>query len=313
MTLDANSIRYLAQLQELGIPALDALPPDQGRAERRRRPRPAPGPATVRAQPVSIPAAAGEPVPARVLIPAGRPRGVLVYLHGGGWVFGEPDEFDALCRTLADRTGATVLLVDYRLAPEHPFPAGLQDAWSALEWAAQHRAELAAEPDAPLLVAGDSAGGNLAAVVCRWARDRGGPLIALQALVYPVTDSDLDTPSYLDPANQLVVNRRVMAWFWDQYLPDPARRAQPDAAPLRADGLAGLPPAVVITAEHDVLRDEGERYAARLADAGVPVTHRRFDGQLHGFFTNLDQLPQSRVAIDLVADAISARLAAPAP
>ena len=159
----------------------------------------------------------------------------------------------------------------------------------------------------PLIVAGDSAGGGLAAVVAQRAREA-GPEIALQVLVYPVTDCDLDRDSYLDPSNQLIVGRSAMAWFWDHYAPDPSVRARPDASPLRADSLAGLPPAAVLTAEHDVLRDEGEAYARRLAHDGVRVAHKRFDGQMHGFFT-LPGLPGSAAALDFVVQAIERELA----
>ncbi len=157
----------------------------------------------------------------------------------------------------------------------------------------------------PLIVAGDSAGGNLAAVVALRARDRGGPRIALQVLIYPVTDADLDRPSYVDPDNQLLLTRDAMVWFWDHYVPDAARRAEPDASPLRADSLAGLPPAVVLTAEHDVLRDEGEAYAERLREAGVPVDFRRHEGQTHGFFTFL-MLPGSERGFQHVVKAVRA-------
>jgi acetyl esterase len=163
----------------------------------------------------------------------------------------------------------------------------------------------------PIIVAGDSAGGNLSAVVARRARDQHGPAIALQVLVYPVTDANLDTASYTDPANQLLLSRDSMAWFWDHYVPDHARRSEPDASPLQASDLAHLPPALVITAEHDVLRDEGEAYAAALEAAGVPVTLTRYAGQMHGFFTVL-VLPTGAQAIDQIADFIEAHLFATA-
>jgi acetyl esterase len=246
-----------------------------------------------------------------------------VYYHGGGWVIGGLDDFDKLGRLLAQRTGCTVLLVDYRLAPEYRFPVAADDAWAALRWADEHRAELtgtelagtelaAAElagAGPPLIVAGDSAGGNLSAVVTQRARAAGGPAIALQVLVYPVTDCDMETTSYRDPANQLMLSRDSMTWFWDHYAPAAAARLHPDASPLRAASLAGLPPAVVLTAEHDVLRDEGELYATRLLKAGVPVRHRRFAGQMHGFFTMVDVLPGAGDALGYVTAAITEHLA----
>ncbi len=158
------------------------------------------------------------------------------------------------------------------------------------------------------MVAGDSAGGNLAAVVAQRARDENGPAIALQVLVYPATDSDLDNGSYRDPDNQLLLTRDAMVWFWDHYAPDPASRANPDASPLRAADLSGLPPALVLTAEYDVLRDEGEAYAERLRQAGVPVEFRRFEGQMHVFFTLVNVLPASAEALDLVAAAVGRSL-----
>jgi acetyl esterase len=240
------------------------------------------------------------------------PRGVIVYYHGGGWVIGGLADFDKLGRLLAHRTGCAVLLVDYRLAPEYRFPTAVDDAWAALRWADEHRAELtgAGRPpsEAPLIVAGDSAGGNLSAIMALRARAAGGPTIALQVLVYPVTDCDLESTSYRDPANQLMLSRESMVWFWDHYAPDPEARLHPDASPLRSENFAGLPPAVILTAEHDVLRDEGELYATRLVKAGVPVRHQRFAGQMHGFFTMVDALPGAAAALDYVTAAIAERL-----
>ncbi|MGW4398037.1 alpha/beta hydrolase [Amycolatopsis nivea] len=236
----------------------------------------------------------------RVLVPDRAVRGVLVYYHGGGWVIGELEQYELLGRTLARETGCAVVIAEYRLAPEHPYPAAPDDAWAALSWAAE-RTEALAGPGAPLVVAGDSAGGNLAAVVAQRARDEGGPELAAQVLVYPATDADLDRPSYREPENQLLVGRDSMIWFWNHYLPDPARRTEPAAAPLRAETLAGLPPAIVLTAGHDPLRDEGEEYARRLEAAGVPVRAKRFADQMHGFFTMAGVLPGSAAGIAYVA------------
>ncbi|MFF0446785.1 alpha/beta hydrolase [Streptomyces sp. NPDC004609] len=244
----------------------------------------------------------------RLLVPDEAPSGVLVYYHGGGWVIGDLPGFDTLGRILAHRTGCAVALVDYRLAPEHRFPTAVEDAWTALRWVDEHLADIAGRR-VPLIVAGDSAGGNLAAVTALRARDEGGPDIALQVLVYPVTNSDMDTASYRDPANQLVLSKDTMAWFWDHYAPAEADRVRPDAAPLRAADLSGLPPTEVLTAEHDVLRDEGEAYAARLKEAGVPTRLRRFDGQMHGFFTLPGLLPGCTAAVDHLAEAVAKRLA----
>ena len=254
----------------------------------------------------------GATIAARVLVPTATPRGVLIYYHGGGWVIGgNVDEFDTLGRKLADRTGCAVVLVDYRLAPEHRYPAAVDDSYAALEWVHGKLADLAGAT-VPIIVAGDSAGGNIAAVVARRSRDRGGPPIAFQALIYPVTDADLDNSSYTAAENQLMLDRSGMVWFWDHYLPDVEGRADPDASPLRADDLSGLPPAIVLTAEYDVLRDEGEAYAARLAEAGVAVDTHRHVGQMHGFFTLL-MLPGHDVAIDQIATSIDAHLPAKTP
>jgi acetyl esterase len=250
----------------------------------------------------SIAAADGTPLAIRVLVPHGGARGLIVFFHGGGWVVGSPDEVETLGRMLAERAGCAVALAQYRLAPEHPFPAAVDDAWTVLRWAAEHAAGL------PLIVAGDSAGGNLAAVVAlRTARE--GPELALQILVEPVTDSDTETGSYRDPDNQLIVTRDSMLWFFERYAPDPATRNDPRLAPLRAASLSGAPPAVVLTAEHDVLRDEGEAYAERLREAGVVVSHRRFAGQMHGFFALVNVLPASADGMDFVVEAIKRRTA----
>jgi acetyl esterase len=252
----------------------------------------------------------GGHVPVRVLTPAGSPRGVIVYYHGGGWVLGGGlDACDPVGRRLAQRSECVVVIPDYRLAPEYRFPVAVDDSWAALRWAAEYAASRADGP-LPLIVAGDSAGGNLAAVMTQRARARGGPAIAVQALAYPVTDCDFETTSYLDPANQLMVSRDAMIWFWEHYAPERRARAHPDATPLRSGVFSGLPPAVILTAEHDVLRDEGELYATQLIKARVPVIHQRFDGQMHGFFTMVDVLPGASAAMDFLAGGIQQHLAA---
>jgi len=207
-----------------------------------------------------------------------------------------------VARKLAERTSCAVVLVEYRLAPEHRYPAAVDDSYAALEWVGQNVKYIAGR-EVPLIVAGDSAGGNLAAVMAVRARARNGPPIALQVLIYPVTDSDLDLPSYADPENQLLLTRDGMIWFWDHYIPDSSRRSEPDASPLHTDNLSGLPPTVILTAEHDVLRDEGEAYAARLQEADVKVNLKRYSGQMHGFFTLL-MLPGSELGFQQVVKAV---------
>ena len=249
----------------------------------------------------------GETVPIRVLAPLERPAGVIVYYHGTGWVTGSIDESDTVARKLAERTSCTLVLAGYRRAPEHRYPVAVDDSYAALAWAGENAAELA-RPGAPLFVAGAGAGGNLAAVMALRARDRGGPPIAAQILICPVTDADFERPSYTDPENQLLLTRDAMTWFWDQYVPDAARRREADASPLLAAELSGLPPAVVLTAEHDVLRDEGEAYAERLREAGVQVDFMRHEGQTHGFFTLL-MLPGSERGFQQVVKAVRAVIA----
>jgi acetyl esterase len=204
----------------------------------------------------------------------------VVYLHGGGWVVGSIESHDPLCRALAARTPAVVVSVDYRLAPEHTFPAAVDDAWAATQWVAEHAADLGADPER-LVVAGDSAGGNLAAAVALRMRDAGLPL-ALQVLIYPVIDADLDSSGYTRLGEGLNLTRTKMQWFWDTYLGG-ADGAHPHASPARADDLTGLAPALVLTAEYDPLADEAEAYARRLSEAGVPVTLTQYEGQIHGF------------------------------
>jgi acetyl esterase len=308
MALDQATTALLEQMAASGAKPLHELAPAEARglmAAMRGEAPPGPDMASVRDTRVR---ASGGFVPVRVLAPVARPRGVIVYYHGGGWVIGGLDDFDRLGRLLALRTGCVVILVDYRLAPEYRFPTAVDDSWAALRWADEHRAELAGGP-VPLIVAGDSAGGNLSAIMAMRARAAGGPRIALQVLVYPVTDCDLESTSYRDPANQLMLSRESMMWFWDHYAPDPEARLHPDASPLRSANFAGLPPAVILTAEHDVLRDEGELYATRLLKAGVPVRHRRFAGQMHGFFTMVDLLPGADAGLDYAAAAIEEHLA----
>jgi acetyl esterase len=310
MALDEATSNFLAQMAAAGGKPLHEMTPQEARGLGvMLRDLYGTGPEMKSVQDVRVPVEGGD-IGVRVLTPTEDPRGVLVYFHGGGWVIGDIAEFETLGRTLAERTGLTTLLVDYRLAPEHRYPTAVEDSWAALQWAEANRSSLAPS-GGPLVVAGDSAGGNIAAILTQRAKAAGGPVIDLQVLVYPVTDADVDNESYTDPANQLMLSRDSMIWFWDHYAPDPASRAQPDASPLKAEDLSGLPPAVVLTAEHDVLRDEGEAYARRLAWAGVPVQHRRFDGQMHGFFTMVNVLPGSAAAIDHLAAAIDEHLATP--
>jgi acetyl esterase len=313
VTLDQATAALLAQVAASGMKPLTELTP----AEARRLEAAAavgdqgPAMATVTDRRVRT---GGGSVPLRILTPRPNPRGVIAYYHGGGWVLGGIRAFEALGRDIAARTGCAVVLVGYRLAPEYRFPTAVEDSWAALQWIAAHLTEIAGER-VPLLVAGDSAGGNLAAVVAQRALTAGGPALEQQILVYPITDCDLNTTSYLDPASQALLSRELMIWYWDHYAPSHEARLHPDASPLRGTQLASLPPAVILTAEHDPLRDEGELYATLLMRAGVPVRHRRFAGQMHGFFTMIGLLPGARDGLDFVTTAIDEHLARrhPAP
>jgi acetyl esterase len=224
-------------------------------------------------------------IPLRIYRPAGEPPlRTILFAHGGGWVVGTLDHADVDCRCLALDTGSVLVSVGYRLAPEHPFPAGLVDAFAAAEWLAVEAAGLGGDPDR-IAVAGDSAGGNLAAALCLLSARRGGPRFAHQLLVYPITDHSFDTSSYRRFAEGYWLEREAMRWFWELYVGDTGRAADPLASVLRAPDLRGLPPATIVTAGCDVLRDEGEAYGARLREAGVPVDVRRYPGQIHGFWS----------------------------
>ena len=252
-----------------------------------------------------IPGPAGE-IPVRIYTPQGSgPFPVLVYFHGGGWVIGSLDTHDGVCRHLAKRAGAVVVSVDYRLAPEHKFPAAPEDCYAATLWVAENAAAIGVDARR-LTIGGDSAGGNLAAAVSLMARDRKKPAIAFQMLIYPVTDHSYETGSYRDNADGYLLTKDSMVWFWDHYLRTAGDGAEPYASPLRAQDLKGLPPAMVVTTEFDPLRDEGEAYANRLKQAGVPVKLKRYDGLIHGFFMMTGFFPQALQAVDEAAAEISA-------
>lgn len=293
MSLDPQIAALLHRLNEMGLPDVDTITAQDFRdqANQRRLPRDiieSVGEIIDR----EVPGPNGS-IPVRVYRPAnaGPDLPLLVYFHGGGFVLGDLDGYDGVCSAYCNTLQAVVVSVGYRLAPEHPFPAGVGDAYAATGWASKQARALGASP-AKLIVGGDSAGGNLAAVVCQQALAESGPVIAHQLLLYPVCDNDLERPSYQENATGYLLETRMMAWFWQQYLPDPTQ-ASARSCPLRAFDLSGLPPATVVTCGYDPLRDEGEQYASRLADAGVPVTHIALPGAIHGFisFTGLIELP----------------------
>lgn len=252
-----------------------------------------------------IPGPAGD-LPVRLYRPvSGGPLPVLVYFFGGGWTLGSVDTSDGICRSLANAAGCLVLTVGYRLAPEAKFPAAVEDCYAATRWVAEHAAELGGDPGR-VAVGGDSAGGNLAAAVTLMARERGGPDLAGQLLVYPNTDYFADTGSMRENTDPWLFNRTSVEWYWRHYLTWPEDGRNPLASPLRAEKLAGLPPALVITAEYDPLRDEGEQYAHRLAEAGVPVHLTRYDGMVHGFFAMAGVLDAGGAAIRQAAEQLRA-------
>ncbi|HEX3323693.1 MAG TPA: alpha/beta hydrolase [Solirubrobacterales bacterium] len=264
-----------------------------------------PPPPMARVEDMAIPGPAGE-IPARLYVALGAPRPpqpLLVYYHGGGWVIGDLETHDGLCRFLAEHSGCRVLSIDYRLAPEHPFPAAVEDAAAAFAWAAAHAAELGADP-ARVAVVGDSAGGNLSAGVCLQARNAGGAQPAMQLLLYPATDVVGEQASRNTFAEGFLLTRNDMQWFEDHYLPEGCEADDPRASMMRARDVSGLPPAYVATAGFDPLRDEGEIYAARMRGAGVRVVLQRHPGLIHGFANLTAICPSARAAMFEVAGAL---------
>ncbi|MFM7028221.1 MAG: alpha/beta hydrolase [Chakrabartia sp.] len=253
----------------------------------------------------------GRTIPARLYVPegAGDAPALIAYFHGGGWVLGGLDTHDATCRNLAKESGAAVLSVDYRLAPEARYPAAAEDCYDACIWAEANAAQLGVDTTR-LAVAGDSAGGNLAAAVSLMARDRGGPALRHQLLIYPVTDNDLETPSYgANGSGEYFLSTGAMRWFWEHYLGDIPADQAPLARLLHTPDLSGLPAATVITAEYDPLRDEGDAYAVRLAAAGVPTDHHTAPGMIHGFFGMAAAVPDAGHWVRLGATNLARALA----
>jgi acetyl esterase len=297
--LDPQAAAILAELAAVKLPDLSTLPPEILRkAFRELAGRDAEAVELASVEDRMIPGPAG-PIPVRIYAPepGAGPLPLLVYFHGGGFVLCDLDTHDPTCRALAKRAGCVVVSVDYRLAPEARFPAAPEDCFAAARWAAANAASLGADPRR-VAVAGDSAGGNLAAVVSILARERGGPALVHQLLVYPVTDWSFDTASYRENAEGYLLTRDMMSWFRGHYFAKPGDATDPLAAPLRAPDLRGLPPATVLSAEFDPLRDEGEAYAARLREAGVPTTLTRYDGMFHGFFGMTARIDRAREAVD---------------
>lgn len=299
MPLDPQAAAYLDQVTRLGVPSAYEVPLAHARAGYSSAARDLFG----TTDPVeAIEDMDADGVPVRVYRPRGRldadAHGALVYAHGGGWVIGDLDSHDPLCRQLAAQSGCTVVSVDYRLAPEHPYPAAVEDVWTATRWAA--------ERFSPLAIGGDSAGGQLAASVALRARDAGLPLV-LQVLIYPATDHEAPQESIAIDGPPLTWE--LMTWFWSQYVTDPASAADPDLSPMRAPSVQGVAPALVLTAEFDLLMPQGEAYARRLESEGVPAQLRRYDGLVHGFIRMPAVIERAQEAIELIADSLRGAMA----
>ena len=287
MALDPQTKAVIDLVVKSGRPAYHTLSPKDARQLfRETRPAATPTPPEIGRVRHPVAEGPGGPIPLRVYRPAGVADAtrlpVYLYFHGGGWVIGDLDTHDAVCRQLTAESGASVVSVDYRLAPEHKFPTAADDAWAATRWVVAHADELGVDATR-LAIGGDSAGGNLAAVVALMARDQGGPAIALQVLLYPVTDVAAESKSYADFADGYMLTREGMRWFIAHYLDKPGDATDWRVSPLRAPSLAGLPPALIVTAGFDPLRDEGQAYADRLRDAGVTVDDVCYGGMIHGF------------------------------
>lgn len=297
MPLDPQVEAVLAPLREAPVVDFWSLEPSVVRANFGSFGAEAAPPPVAKIENRGIPGPAGE-LPVRIYTPDGAgPFPLLMFFHGGGFVVCDLDSHDALARSLCGGAGAVVVSVDYRLAPEAKFPAAPEDCHAATRWAVDNAASIGAD-GARVAVAGDSAGGNLAAVVAQLAKQRGGPALAHQLLLYPVTAHDFTTPSYEENAEGYFLTRDMMQWFWHHYLERAEDGQDPLAAPLRAEDLSGLPPATVVTAEYDPLRDEGEAYARRLDEAGVPTQAVRYDGVIHGFVSMYQQIDKGREAIE---------------
>ena len=301
VTLDPDAAAVFKAFQEAGRPPYETVSPTEARElylKGRVVSNPEP-PELASIEPLTIPSPAGS-IPARIYTPTRlrKANGLapgLVFFHGGGWVIGDLDSHDVVCRKLADEGELMVVSVDYRLAPEHKFPAAVDDAIASTKWIAENAKQFGIDASR-LMVGGDSAGGNLAAVVAISARDGSGPDIAGQLLIYPAIDFAMTHPSHREPETSILLTHSVIRWFRDHYLNGAADVGDWRASPARARTLIGLPPAYVLTAGADPLRDEGDEYARRLKEAGVAVTHRTFPGQFHGFFTMGKLLQQANVA-----------------
>lgn len=293
MPLDPTLVEMLQQMAEAQGPALHEMSPTEAREMYRAMQSVQPKPEVA-----SVEESSAGSIPVRIYkVSAQSEQPVVVFFHGGGWVIGDLETHDGICRQLAIAADCTVVSVDYRLAPEHPFPASIDDCCEATQWVADNAASLGIDASR-LAVAGDSAGGNLAACVSIRAKESGGPAICLQLLIYPVTDAQMNTESYETNKDGYMLTRESMEWFWQHYTGGD-HMDNPLASPMSAADLTGLPAACIITAEYDPLRDEGEAFGEALKASGVTTEIVRYDGMIHGFFGMTDILEASRQAMDL--------------
>ncbi|MDA8726099.1 alpha/beta hydrolase fold domain-containing protein [Alphaproteobacteria bacterium] len=306
MKLDFATTSFLANMMLNEAPPLHTLSAEEMRLvfSEIYRSMP-PGPESVSSEDVSI-AVDGDEIRGRVLTPQGTAQSVMVYYHGGGWVIGNIDDYDLVGRYLAEKCNAIVVMVDYRKSPEHKYPVPMQDCYAALNWVETNRKKIGADK-LPLIVAGDSAGGNLATVMAQKSVAENGPKIDLQVLVYPITDGRMETASFTAEDNQLFLNAELMTHFWDQYC-DPAERLNADVSPILADDVSQIAPAIILTPEFDILVDEGKAYADKLDAAGKLLAYKCFAQQMHVFFALPDVLPVGFEAMDWVARKIDAHL-----
>lgn len=297
MPLHPQAAKFLKTWNSLKQPPLETQPVSYTRAITMAGMGLLPGcPEMAAVEDRNIPGPDGDDLRIRITTPHGQgPFGVCLYFHGGGWVLNSVDTHDDLVRRLTAAAGCVFVSVDYRLAPEHPYPAAVEDAYAALNWVATHAREF--DIDARrIAVAGDSAGANIAAALCLLTRDRGGPKIRQQCLAYPITDCDFSRPSYIDNAEGYFLTANQMRWFWDQYCPNVARRLEPYASPIHGD-LSGLPPALILTAEYDPLCDEGDDYAIALQESGVDTIWQRYPGMIHAFLRRSESFDTAGEAI----------------
>lgn len=303
MPLDSQAKFILDEMEAAGAPPTHTLSPEEARQATDFKLLAGEPEEVRKVENRMIPGPGGE-IPVRIYTPEGNgPFPILVYYHGGGWVIGNLETVDVPCRMLTNKASCIVVSVDYRLAPEHKFPAAVEDAYAAAKWAVEEASSIGGDSNR-VAVGGDSAGGNLAAAVALMARDKKDLKLVYQMLIYPATNHDFNTDSHRENAEGYLLTRDSIVWFWNHYLRNEEDSKNPYASPLLAGNFKELPPALVLTAEYDPLRDEGEAYAAKLREAGIPVEEKRYEGMIHGFFWMPGVLTQGRESILFAADAL---------